>query len=50
MAMLSDRLGVLLKNARQQLNLSRVEVARRGHVSTRLVAESGGDLWLFNLP
>ena len=37
--MLSDRLGVLLKNARKQLNLSRVELARRGDVSTRLVAE-----------
>ena len=39
MAMLSDRIGVLLKNARKQLNLSRDELARRGDVSTRLVAE-----------
>ena len=37
--MLSDRIGVLLKNARKQLNLSRDELARRGDVSTRLVAE-----------
>lgn len=37
--MLSERIGVLLMNARRQLNLSRRELARRGGVSTRLVAE-----------
>lgn len=37
--MLSDRVGGLLKNARQQLNLSRAEVAQRAGVSVRLVAE-----------
>ena len=37
--MLSDRLGVLLENARKQLDLSRDELALRGDVRTRLVAE-----------
>lgn len=37
--MLSDRIGGLLKSAREQLNVSRGELARRGGVSTRLVAE-----------
>jgi transcriptional regulator with XRE-family HTH domain len=37
--MFSERIGGLLKNARQQLNVSREELARRGGVSTRLVAE-----------
>jgi transcriptional regulator with XRE-family HTH domain len=37
--MLSEPIGELLKNARQQLELSREELARRGGVSTRLVAE-----------
>jgi transcriptional regulator with XRE-family HTH domain len=38
-AMFSDRIGGLLKQARQQLNVSREELARRGGVSARLVAE-----------
>ena len=37
--MFSERIGGLLKNARQHLDLSREELARRGGVSTRLVAE-----------
>jgi transcriptional regulator with XRE-family HTH domain len=37
--MFSKRIGVLLKNARRQLKLSRDELASRGGVSTRLVAE-----------
>jgi transcriptional regulator with XRE-family HTH domain len=37
--MFSERIGRLLKNARRQLDLSREELARRGGVSTRLVAE-----------
>jgi transcriptional regulator with XRE-family HTH domain len=37
--MLSNRIGKLLRNARQQLNLSRAELARRAGVSARLVAE-----------
>jgi transcriptional regulator with XRE-family HTH domain len=37
--MLSERIAGLLKNARQQLEISRQELARRGGVSTRLVAE-----------
>jgi len=37
--MLSDRVGGLLKNARQQLSLSRAEIAQRAGVSVRLVAE-----------
>jgi transcriptional regulator with XRE-family HTH domain len=37
--MLSARIGVLLKEARAYLNLSRADVARRGGVSVRLVAE-----------
>ena len=37
--MFSELIGALLKNARKQLNLSRDELARRGGVSTRLVAE-----------
>ena len=37
--MLSERFGVLLKNARQQLEMSRDDLARRGGVSARLVAE-----------
>ncbi len=37
--MLSDRIGDLLKRARQQFDLSREETARRAGVSTRLVAE-----------
>lgn len=37
--MLSKPVGGLLKAARKQLNLSREELARRGGVSTRLVAE-----------
>jgi transcriptional regulator with XRE-family HTH domain len=37
--MFSARIGRLLKNARRQLDLSREELARRGGVSTRLVAE-----------
>lgn len=37
--MFSERIGGLLKNARQKLNVSREELARRGGVSTRLVAE-----------
>ena len=37
--MLSDRVGGLLKNARQQLGLSRAEIAQRAGVSVRLVAE-----------
>jgi transcriptional regulator with XRE-family HTH domain len=35
----SARIGSLVKQARQQLKLSRDELARRGGVSTRLVAE-----------
>ncbi len=37
--MLSKRIGDLLKTARKELNLSRAELARRGGVSARLVAE-----------
>jgi len=37
--MLSEPIGGLLKTARKQLNVSREELARRGGVSTRLVAE-----------
>lgn len=37
--MFSERIGELLKSARQQLHLSREELARRGGVSPRLVAE-----------
>lgn len=37
--MLSEPIGGLLKAARKQLNISREELARRGRVSTRLVAE-----------
>jgi transcriptional regulator with XRE-family HTH domain len=37
--MLSDRIGALLKNARRQLKLSRAQLAHRGGVSVRLVAE-----------
>jgi transcriptional regulator with XRE-family HTH domain len=37
--MFSERVGVLLKHARKQLNLSRGELADRAGVSTRLVAE-----------
>ena len=37
--MLSDRFGDLLRNARGQLGLSRMELAQRGGVSARLVAE-----------
>lgn len=37
--MLSNRVGILLRDARRQLGLSQSEVARRGKVSTRLVAE-----------
>ena len=37
--MLSDRIGLLLGNARRQLNISRAELANRGGVSVRLVAE-----------
>ncbi len=37
--MLSATLGGLLKLARKQMGLSREELARRGDVSTRLVAE-----------
>jgi transcriptional regulator with XRE-family HTH domain len=38
-ALFSARIGGILKQARQQLNMSRDELARRGGVSTRLVAE-----------
>ena len=37
--MLSDSLGLLLKNARKQLSWSRKELASRAGVSPRLVAE-----------
>src|SRR4051812_3113927 len=37
--MFSESIGRLLKNARRQLDVSREELARRGGVSTRLVAE-----------
>ena len=37
--MFSARIGGLLKQARQQLALSRDELARRGRVSMRLIAE-----------
>ena len=37
--MFSARIGGLLKQARQELALSRDELARRGRVSTRLIAE-----------
>lgn len=37
--MLSEPIGDLLKAARKQLNVSREELARRGGVSMRLVAE-----------
>ena len=37
--MLSDSLGPVLKSARQQLSLSREELASRAGVSARLVAE-----------
>jgi transcriptional regulator with XRE-family HTH domain len=37
--MLSARIGVLLKDARRHLGLSRADLARRGGVSVRLVAE-----------
>jgi transcriptional regulator with XRE-family HTH domain len=37
--MYSERIGSLLKAARRRLALSREELARRGGVSTRLVAE-----------
>lgn len=37
--MLSDRIGGLLRNARRRIGLSRAELAQRGAVSTRLVAE-----------
>ncbi len=39
MAFLSAPIGQLLKNARQRLKLSREQLAHRGGVSTRLVAE-----------
>jgi transcriptional regulator with XRE-family HTH domain len=37
--MLSARIGVLLKEARRHLSLSRADLAHRGGVSVRLVAE-----------
>lgn len=37
--MLSDRIGDLLKVARQERGLTRAQLARRGGVSARLVAE-----------
>jgi transcriptional regulator with XRE-family HTH domain len=37
--MLSDRIGVLLRDARRHLGLGRAELAQRGGVSARLVAE-----------
>jgi len=37
--MLSDQIGLLLRSARRYLNISRVELANRGGVSVRLVAE-----------
>jgi transcriptional regulator with XRE-family HTH domain len=37
--MLSARMGVLLKEARRYLGLSRADLAQRGGVSVRLVAE-----------
>ena len=37
--MLSERIGALLRDARKELKLSRAELAGRGGVSTRLVAE-----------
>ena len=37
--MLSARIGVLLKDARRHLSLSRADLAQRGEVSVRLVAE-----------
>ena len=37
--MLSDPIGVLLLSSRKQLKISRQELARRGKVSTRLLAE-----------
>lgn len=37
--MFSEPIGALLRTARKELNLSRDELARRGGVSTRLVAE-----------
>ncbi len=37
--MFSEPIGVLLRTARKELKLSRDELARRGGVSTRLVAE-----------
>ena len=37
--MFSERIGVLLRHARKDLKLSRAELASRGGVSTRLVAE-----------
>lgn len=37
--MLSDPIGVLLLSTRKQLKISRQELARRGKVSTRLLAE-----------
>ena len=37
--MLSARIGVLLKDARRYLSLSRADLAQRGGVSVRLVAE-----------
>jgi len=37
--MFSARFGLLLKNARKQRNITRDELASRGGVSTRLVAE-----------
>jgi len=37
--MLSARIGMLLKDARRHLNLSRADLAHRGGVSVRLVAE-----------
>ena len=37
--MLSARIGVLLKDARRHLSLSRADLAQRGGVSVRLVAE-----------
>src|ERR1019366_3002021 len=37
--MFSARIGVLLKDARRYLSLSRADLAQRGEVSVRLVAE-----------
>lgn len=37
--MFSARFGILLRDARKQLNMSREQLAQRGRVSSRLVAE-----------